>query len=76
MANSTPFGLGGAVFGETSHAQRVASLLDTGMVGINKGCGGAAGSPWVGAKESGFGFLRGKAGHRQFTQIRVISIAK
>jgi len=51
-------------------------LLDTGMVGINKGCGGAAGSPWVGAKESGFGFLRGKAGHRQFTQIRVISIAK
>ncbi len=76
MANSTPFGLGGAVFGEASHAQRVASLLDTGMVGINKGCGGAEGSPWVGAKESGFGFLRGKAGHRQFTQIRVISIAK
>ena len=76
LANSTPFGLGGAVFGETAHAQRVASLLDTGMVGINKGCGGAAGSPWVGAKESGFGFLRGKTGHRQFAQPRVISHAK
>lgn len=68
--------LGGSVFGETSHAESVARALDTGMVGINKGCGGADGAPWVGAKESGFGFHSGKAGHRQFAQTRVISRAK
>jgi len=76
LANSTPYGLGGAVFGETSHAESVARSLDTGMVGINKGCGGASGSPWVGAKESGFGFHGGKTGHRQFAQVRVISRGK
>ncbi|MSR28717.1 MAG: aldehyde dehydrogenase [Phycisphaerales bacterium] len=76
LANGTPFGLGGAVFGEREHALRVARALDTGMVGINKGCGGASGSPWVGAKESGFGYHSGKAGHRQFAQVRVISVAR
>lgn len=75
LANSTPFGLGGSVFGEREHALAVARRLDTGMVGINKGCGGASGSPWVGAKESGFGYHSGTQGHRQFAQVRVISFA-
>ena len=75
LANSTPFGLGGSVFGEREHALAVARQLDTGMVGINKGCGGASGSPWVGAKESGFGYHSGTQGHRQFAQVRVISFA-
>lgn len=75
-ANGTPFGLGGSVFGEREHALRVARALDTGMVGINKGCGGADGCPWVGAKESGFGYHSGTAGHRQFAQTRVISVAR
>lgn len=76
LANASPFGLGGSVFGESQHAQQVARALDTAMVGINKGCGGADGSPWVGAKESGLGYHSGKAGHRQFAQTRVISRAK
>lgn len=76
LANASPFGLGGSVFGEPEHALRVARMLDTGMVGINKGCGGADGAPWVGAKESGFGYHSGRAGHRQFAQTRVISAAK
>ncbi len=76
LANDSPYGLGGSVFGEREHAMRVARALETGMVGINRGCGGAEGAPWVGAKESGFGYLRGTGGHRQFAQVRVISAAR
>ena len=72
-ANDTRFGLGAAVFGESAHAAAVARRLEAGMVGINRGCGGAKGSPWVGARQSGHGFHGGRAGHRQFTQTRVVS---
>ena len=74
LANDTPYGLGGAVYGETQHAVDVARLLTTGMVGINKTCGGATGTPWVGACQSGYGYHSGRDGHRQFTQIRMVSI--
>ncbi|MHC4428178.1 MAG: aldehyde dehydrogenase family protein [Planctomycetota bacterium] len=77
LANDTPYGLGAVVFGtDTAKAAEVARRLDAGMIGINKGCGGATGSPWVGAKESGFGFHSGKEGHRHFTQPRVVSIPR
>ncbi|MCA8960197.1 MAG: aldehyde dehydrogenase [Planctomycetes bacterium] len=76
-ANDTPFGLGAAVFGgDRARALDVARRLDAGMIGINKGCGGAAGSPWVGAKQSGYGYHGSKAGHRQFAQARVVSLPK
>jgi acyl-CoA reductase-like NAD-dependent aldehyde dehydrogenase len=77
LANDTPFGLGAAVFGrDLSRAEDVASRIHAGMVGINQGCGGADGCPWVGAKESGYGFHSGPEGHRQFAQVRVLSRAK
>jgi acyl-CoA reductase-like NAD-dependent aldehyde dehydrogenase len=77
LANETPFGLGAVVFGDAgSHAPAVARKLDAGMIGVNKGCGGASGSPWVGAKQSGYGFHSSKDGHRQFAQHRVVSIPK
>ena len=75
-ANNTPFGLGAVVFGKPDSALEVARQLEAGMVGVNKSCGGAAGSPWVGAKESGYGFHSSKAGHRQFTQTRIVSAPK
>jgi succinate-semialdehyde dehydrogenase/glutarate-semialdehyde dehydrogenase len=74
LANETPYGLGGAVYGETEHAMNVARQLTPGMVGINKGCGGSEGTPWVGACQSGYGYHSGRDGHRQFTQVRVVSI--
>lgn len=74
LANDTPYGLGAAVFGkDVTHAERIAQRINAGMVGVNRGCGGAKGSPWVGARQSGFGFHSGKAGHRQFAQVRVVS---
>ncbi|HJO16016.1 MAG TPA: aldehyde dehydrogenase family protein, partial [Phycisphaerales bacterium] len=72
LANDTPYGLGAAVFGQ-SQAADVARQLTAGMIGINQGCGGAQGTPWVGARQSGYGFHSGLEGHRQFTQVRVVS---
>jgi len=75
-ANGTPFGLGAVVFGtDQARAASVARRLTAGMIGINRACGGAQGTPWVGALESGYGFHKGKDGHRQFTQTRVVSAA-
>jgi acyl-CoA reductase-like NAD-dependent aldehyde dehydrogenase len=76
-ANESPYALGGAVFGaDVANAEQVARRLHSGMVGINRGCGGAKGTPWVGAKQSGYGYHSGRDGHRQFAQVRVISRAK
>lgn len=73
LANDTPYGLGATVFGDEAHALDVARRLDAGMIGVNRGVGGASGAPWVGAKQSGYGFHSGVDGHRQFAQVRLVS---
>jgi succinate-semialdehyde dehydrogenase/glutarate-semialdehyde dehydrogenase len=70
-ANDSPYGLGAVVFGGQG-ANAVAEQLEAGMVAVNQGVGGGN-APWVGAKQSGFGFHGSAAGHRQFAQVRVIS---
>ncbi|WP_137226068.1 aldehyde dehydrogenase [Shewanella sp. MEBiC00475] len=70
-ANNSDYGLAAVVFGGQG-AKAVAEQLDAGMVGVNQGAG-AGNAPWVGAKQSGFGFHGTAAGHRQFTQVRVMS---
>jgi acyl-CoA reductase-like NAD-dependent aldehyde dehydrogenase len=73
-ANDTHFGLGAVVFGEDDdETSAVARRLTAGMIGVNRAAGGALGTPWVGARQSGFGFHKSKAGHRQFTQTRVLT---
>ena len=73
-ANDNPYGLGAVVFGgDESAAYDVARQLDAGMIGVNKSSFGADGFPWVGVKQSGYGFHGSAEGHRQFTQRRVIS---
>ncbi len=76
LANDTPFGLGATVFGPDEAALAAGRALRAGMIGVNKSCGGASGTPWVGAQESGYGFHSGKDGHRQFTQVRLVSTPK
>lgn len=74
LANDTPFGLGAVVFGANDEeTERVARRLKAGMVGINRSVGGVRGTPWVGARQSGYGFHKSKDGHRQFTQTRVVT---
>jgi len=74
-ANATPFGLGAAVFSENEEkASIIARQLSAGMVGINQGVAPSVrGTPWIGARESGYGFHKSKDGHRQFTQTRVVT---
>ncbi|MDA0327432.1 MAG: aldehyde dehydrogenase family protein [Gemmatimonadetes bacterium] len=73
-ANDTHFGLGAVVFGgDEARTSAVARRLTAGMIGVNRGVGGVVGTPWVGARESGFGFHKSKDGHRQFTQTRVLT---
>lgn len=75
ISNMTNYGLGAVIFGEdTDSAYTYATQLKTGMVGINKACGGVKGSPWVGYGQSGYGFHGSTAGHRQFAQVRIISV--
>lgn len=76
LANDSDLGLGGVVFGEQGHASQVARKIKAGMIGVNKGIGGATGTPWVGARQSGYGYHGSREGHRQFCQLRVVSEAK
>jgi len=71
-ANDSAYGLGAVVYGGTK-AGEIAEQLEAGMIGVNQGVGGAGDAPWVGAKQSGFGFHGSPEGHRQFAQVRVIS---
>lgn len=74
LANDSPYGLGAVVFGgDDERTERVARRLTAGMIGVNQSVGAASGSPWVGARESGYGFHSSRDGHRQFTQTRVVS---
>ncbi len=74
LANDTPYGLGANVFsGDSERGARVAARMQAGQVGINQYLGGAPGTPWVGARQSGFGFLGGPEGHLQFTWPKSIS---
>ena len=73
-ANDTHYGLRAVVFGgDSEETAEVARRLTAGMIGINSPPGGAVGTPWVGARQSGFGFHKSADGHKQFTQTRVVT---
>jgi succinate-semialdehyde dehydrogenase/glutarate-semialdehyde dehydrogenase len=56
LANDTPFGLAGYFYSnDVRRIWRVASALETGMVGINEGAIAAPAAPFGGVKESGYG---------------------
>ncbi len=77
LANDTLYGLGANVWtGDEERGRRVAAALQAGQVGVNRYLAGAPGSPWVGARQSGFGFRGGPEGHRQFTTPKTISVAR
>jgi succinate-semialdehyde dehydrogenase/glutarate-semialdehyde dehydrogenase len=74
LANDTDYGLGATVWGAPGEKTvELARKIHAGMVGINKSCGGVANTPWVGAKESGYGFHSSVEGHRQFAQVQVVT---
>jgi succinate-semialdehyde dehydrogenase / glutarate-semialdehyde dehydrogenase len=75
LANSSVYGLGGTVFGETEEALQVARRLDTGGTGINQWLGAPIEIPFGGTKRSGVGRELGRSGMDQFANIRTYGIA-
>ncbi|WP_151482407.1 aldehyde dehydrogenase family protein [Streptomyces albicerus] len=72
IANSTIYGLNGAVTGEQDHAMAIARRLRVGQVDIN---GGAINfqAPFGGYKQSGNGREMGRAGIEEFLETKAIT---
>ncbi len=76
-ANSTEYGLGGTVWGsDATRAYAVAQRMATGTVWVNKHLEMSPDIPFGGAKQSGFGTEMGQEGLEEFTQSKIINMAK
>jgi acyl-CoA reductase-like NAD-dependent aldehyde dehydrogenase len=73
-ANNSTFGLGATIWTKNEdNGKKLARKIESGMIGVNRGIGGVPGTPWVGIKQSGFGYLGSIDGMRQFTVPKKIS---
>ena len=76
-ANDTDYGLGGTVWGkDLDRAYAVAGKIDSGVVWVNKHLDMQPDVPFTGAKQSGMGAELGQAGLEEFTQAKIINMAK
>jgi acyl-CoA reductase-like NAD-dependent aldehyde dehydrogenase len=77
LANDSPFGLGATVWTKNKQkGLKLARKIESGMIGVNQGIGSVSGTPWVGVKQSGYGFIGSIDGIRQFTVPRKVSYKK
>ncbi|QLC48911.1 NAD-dependent succinate-semialdehyde dehydrogenase [Methanolobus zinderi] len=75
MANDSEFGLGASVWSQDrNRAMRVASELETGMVGINSFCTPQACLPFGGVKKSGMGRELSSHGFYEFMNIKSLKM--
>ena len=73
LANSSTFGLGGAIYcSDLNRARSVADQLETGMVWINQPTGSQADLPFGGVKRSGFGRELSHLGMLEFVNRKLI----
>ncbi len=73
IANSSPYGLGGAVFSaDLDRARAVADRLDSGMVWINAPTSSQADLPFGGVKRSGYGRELSPLGMYEFTNRKLV----
>jgi acyl-CoA reductase-like NAD-dependent aldehyde dehydrogenase len=76
-ANGTEYGLGGTVWGaDLTRAYEVATKIQSGTVWVNKHLELPPDIPFGGAKQSGFGTEMGQEGLEEFTQSKIINLAK
>jgi acyl-CoA reductase-like NAD-dependent aldehyde dehydrogenase len=76
-ANTSPFGLGGSVWSaDVDRATILAAQVDSGTVWVNKHLDIAPDIPFGGTKASGLGTELGVDSLYEFTQRRIINIAK
>jgi aldehyde dehydrogenase (NAD+) len=76
IANDSPYGLSGTVFGSNlDRAAAVASRLRVGTVNVNGGVWYCADAPFGGYKQSGNGREMGIAGFEEYLEIKVVATA-
>lgn len=76
LANSSAYGLGGAVFSAApQRARRVAERLETGMANVNTPSGDGPELPFGGVGRSGFGRELGPTGMSEFANKRLVYTA-
>ncbi len=76
-ANDSEYGLGGTVWGsDLTRAYEVARRVASGTVWVNKHLELPPDIPFAGSKQSGFGSEMGQAGLEEFTQSKIINMAK
>ncbi|HUK03048.1 MAG TPA: aldehyde dehydrogenase family protein [Steroidobacteraceae bacterium] len=76
-ANATEYGLGATVWSkDPQRATEVALKIDSGTVWVNKHLDLQPDVPFGGAKQSGFGRELGQEGLEEFTQAKIINIAR
>lgn len=71
IANSSIYGLAGAVYGAEKEANEVARRMRTGTVFVNEGQWDVA-SPFGGYKQSGLGREGGREGFEEFLEVKTI----
>ena len=77
LANSSPFGLGGSVFGaDEEQAAEVAQRVDSGMVFVNGVTGTAPDLPFGGVKRSGVGRELGPFGIEEFANKKLLHLPR
>ncbi|HUD90652.1 aldehyde dehydrogenase family protein [Sphingobium sp.] len=75
--NATEYGLGGSVWtADPKMGVEVAARIASGTVWVNRHLGLAPDIPFGGAKQSGLGRQQGIRGLEEFTQGRIISVAR
>jgi len=76
-ANASPYGLGGSVWSQdTDRAYAVADKMDAGTIWVNKHAELDPMIPFGGAKMSGVGAELGADGLEEFTQLKIINMAR
>ena len=74
IANDSPYGLSGAVFGtDLNRARAVAARIAAGTVGINGGVWYSPDVPFGGYKQSGIGREMGVAGFEEYLEIKSLA---
>jgi len=73
VANSSPFGLGSAVFTRSpTRARRIVNGLQSGTVAVNEPVRSDVALPFGGVKESGYGRELGAWGARSFVNVKTV----
>jgi acyl-CoA reductase-like NAD-dependent aldehyde dehydrogenase len=76
-ANDTEYGLGGTVWSaDPERAFEVAKRIDSGVVWVNKHLDLSPDLPMAGAKQSGLGAEMGQEGLEEYTQLKIVNMAK